>query len=614
MIKPSKKVLIIAGAVFALLLIVALGVGLGLGLKKDKKHGPYPVMVVSKLEMVQTHVVPENGLRWELSSKNVTLHLIGNRQTMFLVDLANITEMELPVLEVWNAGEKLGEVALNPPSMLPPTESNGTAYSTTAWSAVSPREWIKPGLSVLVSADNYEPSLFRPLHVGCDAHMDLFTLPIYLFGCTPDNCPPLNQTAVPYQKYIDELYQKWPMATLNPVNHPGKLIQWPYLILAPNGTNTAIKIVNKNQERDGFGTMGVLLSIIGSIRSANGESPTNNQYYSPLIMANSDGKYASPGGGLGTVGGSTGVGDHSYAGIFIHEQGHAFGLPHAGENYPARYPYVKGTVNGSTWGFDFNHNQFLATFVPTSAEYYKNCQKSTVIDPEGRCTKQNVMQGGSGYQAAGYRYTMFADYDMGVMQQYIEGKTVYDPKFPSGYKKWDKTLGAYTEVKIGTSNKGMDGFDYGLPSVRGVDISTIILTVSTAGTADANQVYPLLSFKGNLRRQIDPTDPDQLKTIVPDTSEYPWYCRGSGCDFTLRVTYADNSKRHILLQSGYRPLNRVRDPPVTGWNVTTSGSSFRTIVMNVPATIPVKKVELLDTPMGFNGLPPNAAVLVSRTF
>eukprot|EP01133_Synstelium_polycarpum_P010244 gene10244-11943_t len=566
-------------------------------------------MVISKLEMVQTHVLAEQGRRWELSDKNVSLHLTANRQTMFLVDLLNTTEIDSPVLEAYVNGQKVGEVDLNAPNMLPPTESNGTSYSSTTWSAIVPREWMKPGLSVLVNADNYEPSLFRPLKVGMDTHMDLRTLPMYLFGCTPgEKCGFLNETGAPLQKYVDELYQKWPMSTLSPVNHPAQYIQFPYLIFGPAGKDQpAFKGLNTDMERKGFEIMGITLGLLGAIRSANGESSTNNQYYAPLQMLNAAGNPSGPGGGLGTVGGSTGVGDDSYAGIFIHEQGHAFGLPHAGDNYPARYPYLQGSLNGSTWGFDFNHNQFLATFVPTSAEYYEGCKDHTVIDPQGRCTKQNVMQGGSGYQAKGYRYTMFADYDM-------EGKVIYDKSYPGLYKIWNETISDFEKYILGNDSNGLYGMDSGLPMTRDVPVATIIITLSTAGTADVSQVYPLITYTGNVRRWIDPTDKNQLAIIVPDSGDLAWFCHASGCDFTLRVTYKDNSKIHVLLQSGYRPWFGPEEPAVAGITDPFSGNSFRTITFNAPASVSIKLVELLDTPFGYEGLPANPKVLVSRSF
>eukprot|EP01133_Synstelium_polycarpum_P016901 gene16901-20097_t len=519
----------------------------------------------NKLETAQSHVLPVKELSWNVKNQNATLHLVGNRQSLFLVTLSNTSALVLPVLECWKGTVKLGKVILNPPSMLPPTEANGSKYSTNTWSGIVPAAWIQVGLFVKASADNYLPSVSIDIKVGLDSHLDLWTLPFYLFGCTPSNCGPLSETGAPLQTYANEMIQKWPVSTLSTVNHPAQYVQWPNLILRPGANLPAIKITNRDQERDPFDTMSVLLDILGRIRSANGESETNNQYYAPLQMANAAGVLQDVGGGLGTVGQSTGVGDDTYSGIFIHEQGHAFGLGHSGEDYPDGYPYIAGSLKGSVWGFDFNHNEFLAPFVPTTAEYYPNCKQETVQDSQGRCVKQDVMQGGSGYQAATYRYTMFADYDVGVMQGYFEGLTTldkqgkhvynggkifYDPLYSTSYKRWDTIDSNWKMFTPVNDSGGLYGMDSGLPFIRNVNVATIIITYSSAGSTSVNQVYPLIQYKGNLMRSIDPTDPSQLALVHLDNGALSEFCCAEGCDYTLRVTYADSSKKHILIQQG----------------------------------------------------------------
>eukprot|EP01133_Synstelium_polycarpum_P012808 gene12808-15030_t len=600
-------------------------VGLTVGKKNDR--GPYPVMLINKLETVQTHVIPEDGLRWSLPKRNVSYHLVGGRQTMFLVDLAIVTEMESPVLEAWNGGVKLGEAPLNPPSTLR-TEDNGTMYTTTAWNALFKPEWMAPGLSVMVNADNYEPSAFRSIKVGMASHMDLRTLPFYLFGCNDTTCGALNVTGQPNSYDVSELLQRWPVATLDPSNHPGKRIDWPYLILHPNGTLPAVKIINKNQERDGFGTMGVVLGIIGAMRGANGEGSTNNQYYTPLLMLNSVGKLGFLGGGLGTVGGSTGVGDSSYSGVFIHEQGHAFGLPHSGDAYlDGNFPYVQGSCNGSTWGYDFDHAEFLSIYIPVTSSNFKNCNLTRIVDADKRCIKQDPMQSGGGDKAKGYKYSMFPDFDMGVMQMYFEGTTTldskgnhtykggkifYDATFPTGYKRWDTLDSKWVMF---TPTNSSNTFDSGLPYLRDVPVYNVIYTHSSAGTPDVSQIYPPLKFIGNLRRQIDPTNLEQLKLMNKTLGgPVPSYCNSDGCDYTLRVTYKDNSKVHILLQDGIRFGNNATSLPNPDSSNPLHSESFHRVSINVPGSKALKTIDLLDTPMGFKGIAASPKVLATRSF
>eukprot|EP01133_Synstelium_polycarpum_P011570 gene11570-13503_t len=576
------------------------------------------------LEAAQTHVIPKEGLSWSTPIRNTTLHLVGNRQTMLLVDFAPGTLPIVPYLTFYINGidyvQTLGTIILTAPLLTPLTESLGAKYSTTAWSCNVPAAWVLPGLVIKATSTLYSPSSLHHINVGMSPHLDIKTLPFYVFGCTPSNCGiGLAVTTVPWLSVQQELYQKWPVSTLNFVNHPAGYVQLPYLILNPEGPNKpAIRITNKGQSRDTYATLGVFLTLLAGIRSANGEAPLNSQHYGPVLMANALGNYEPPAAGLGTIGGSTSVGDDEWASLFLHEKGHSFGLLHSGEVYPNYYPYPSGSLKGSAWGFDFNHNEFLSPFMPTTAYRYPNCQLYFLKDAQGRCIKKSIMAdaGADGFQSTGYRYTMFADYEAGVMQQYFEGSTtlsptdehvynggrlVADTSFPSGYKRWDTIDKVYVGATVTNDTNGLWGMDNGLPYIRNVPVATIMLTYSSAGTPNVNQIYPLLKYTGNLRRWIDPTDAAQRAIIVPNTGALPWYCHNTGCDYTLRVTYADNSKIHILIQQGIRawfdPSGIVPDYMSDPYH----GASLKTIIQNVPATKTITLVELLFTSFGYNG-------------
>ena len=238
------------------------------------------------------------------------------------------------------------------------------------------------------------------------------------------------------------------------------------------------------------------------------------------------------------------------------------------------------------------------------------------------------MQSGSGDQAAGYRYATFSDYSTAVMQRYFEGRTTVDGKgahvpggrlvpvaaCASGYKQWDTLDKRWVEASTATTSNGLYGLDHGLPQQRGVPVHAIVLTLDNANSGGSTtQIYPPLSFTGNLLRGIDPTSADDRASIVPDTSVNAWYCRNGGCDFTLRLTYADGKVRHRLLQGGFRPFNQARGTPPASALDPLNGNSFRQFAVQVPGDQPLKKIELLDTPMAWEGLPANPRVIASRT-
>jgi hypothetical protein len=138
-----------------------------------------------------------------------------------------------------------------------------------------------------------------------------------------------------------------------------------------------------------------------------------------------------------------------------------------------------------------------------------------------------------------------------------------------------------------------------------------VFSVSGAGEPGITQIYPPLSFVGNLRRQVDPTSPEQLAAIVPDVSENPWYCHASGCDYTLRVTYDSGEMLHVLVRGGFRPWFGPEEAPEPSSMDPNDGNSYRVYGINVPGDEPLTRVELLATPMGWNGLPPDPAVLAA---
>lgn len=590
--------------------------------------GELPAIAVGSLEVAQTHVLAGGEKTWRLADGGHSLHVVGGRELLALVSFEGTTPGS-PVVEAWVDGAMLGSAPLEPPEALPPTEAGGPSYGAGLYGATVAAEWVRPGLSLRVTADGFAASAATELPVGVDSDFDMWTLPFYLFGANDDNSVPIAEAAKPDDASRAELVAKWPIARVNFAQHPAMRVAWPYLVVGPRDSGPAMRVNNKDEQKDGFAVMSGVLGVLGALRDANGEGDTNNHYYAPLMMLNAQGVYEEPGGGLG--GGSRGTGDVSYGGIFIHEQGHAFGMPHAADAFAdGLYPYAGGSLLGSAWGWDAGRRELLAPFMPPGAEHFADCLTDGAhqIDREGRCVKQDPMQSGSGDQAPGYKYTMFSDFNAGKIQRYFEGVTTVgdggvheyeggvifvDASSSTGYARWDGLERRRVEVTVETVDNGLYGFDRGLPMLRDVPVHAIVFTLANAGDPAASQIYPPLSFTGNLRRQVDPTVAAEREVIVPDTGEVPWYCHASGCDTTLRVTYADQSVLHVLVRGGFRPWFDPEGAPEPTTEDPADGDSFRVFGVNVPGEKALAKIELLDTPMGWNGVPDGATVLLSRS-
>ncbi|MFZ6876505.1 M66 family metalloprotease [Undibacterium sp. Di27W] len=597
--------------------------------------GPPPgaTLNLGPMQFAQTHVLPEAGLQWKTANGEEmgSLHLTGQRDTLVMVDLKSSAPQN-PVLEAWLNNQKLGQISLATPDKLPPTEDGGSAYASNLYSAVLPARMVLPGVALRVVADNFAPSDFKKPEVGSDTDLDMWIVPMYLFGANDANTFPYAVTGNPDQPTYQEMYAKWPVSRLNAKNHPVTRLDWPYIIIAPNGTDTAYRVDNKDQQKEGYAIMNSALLVLEALQVANGETSTANQMYAPLLMLGADGQFAETGGGLG--GATHATADHLFRDAYIHEVGHGFGMAHAGEAYAeGTYPYVAGSLLGSAWGYDSVRKKFLSTLVPRSAENYADAclnDPERIKDSLGRCVRQDPMQGGDGDQARGDHFALFSDFHAGLIQNFFEGKTTLDSegkhqyqggkiyvdsKFPSGYSRWDsidKKRVGYTPLT--DIDADINGFDNGFPTVRNVPVRTIIWTYSLANTAKVAQIYPVPpAYSGNLRRYVDPTNASQLAEIHPETGKYFSYCNQTGCDFTLRVSFHDGSVQHFLLQQGKRPAGDPSGPTPASYLNPRENDSFRMSGLNVSAAKTISKIELLDTPKGWNGISKNPKVLISKT-
>ncbi|WP_380780366.1 M66 family metalloprotease [Sphingomonas sp. R86520] len=552
--------------------------------------------------------------------------MIGGRTALAIVRFGTGT-VTSPTIEAIRGGAPIGTVALAAPASLPTSEGGGATYASDAWTADLPSGWITPGTSFRITAANYSPSQPVVPVIGANSSMALRVLPFYLFGANETNTQPLSVTQRPSDAVKRELLAKWPLASLNVATHGVGYVSWDRLIVAPNGSRPAYLMTNADQEKAGFEELGAVLGIIGKLRAANGEDNTDNQYYAALLPLDAAGKYKSPGGGLGTIGGGTGTGTYTYTGIFFHEQGHAFGLPHAADGYAdGAYPYVAGSLKGSAWGYDFGTRQFLSPLIPTTASSYKNCATNHQLDGSGRCYKQDPMQSGSGDQDPSYLFADLSDYNAARIQLWLEGVTATDANGaftysggrifvePNGYSRWNSITQTRVPLPDGdnTVSSGLYGINYNLPTQRDVPVYAIIVGFSRAGTVGASYIYAPLRFTGNLIRTFDPTNSQDLADINIGSGKYKWYCQSNGCDYTVRVTYADGSVAHQVLKSAFRTWFKSDQAEPGTATDPNLGDSFRNWAINVPAGQAIRKIELLDTPMVWKGMPADPKVLLTR--
>ncbi len=589
-----------------------------------------PAPEVVDLEVAQSHVIPAEGLEWTTAEGSERLVLASRRDAMVLLRFAEAIPGDAS-LEVSVHGTLVGTASLSAQGAIPATEANGPSYATDMYVAQLEAAWVMPGLSLRVVSSTHEDSEALPIEVGADSELLLWTLPFYLYGADDTSLALDTILDVPAE-VRDEFEAKLPYASSEIVPHPAQRVQWDYLVAKPaDGApamiwQSADDVASDDPCREQSPVLGILVEML----RANGDAPTNRAIYAPMIQVDGNGDYVSPKGGCGGGNGTVAAGDEVYAGIFIHEMGHALRLPHAAGSYDAgNFPYPNGSLDGSTWGYDMYRDEFLATFVPENA-VSDGCENDDGrrFDARNRCIKQDPMQSGSGDQAEGYRFTMFADFSAGRMQRYYagvasinedseleysEGRVFVDEASSTGYSRWNSMEERRVEVEPLTTSSGLWGLDGQLPAQRDVPVHTIVFTVSAAQTQGATQIYPPVSYIGNLPRLIDPTDMVALEEIALDTGELGWFCHNNGCDYTLRVTFENGDIQHVLIQRAFRSWFGADEPLPPESLDPLDDASFRVWAINVSGEHAITTIELLDTPMAWQGIAADPPVIASRT-
>jgi hypothetical protein len=592
---------------------------------------PTTALKVTSFEFAQTHVLPEAGLSWTLPNATGSLKLVGKREALALITLG-VSDAVNPVVTATANGSALGKVALSAPSALPPTEASGAPYKPNLYSATLPSSWLVKGLTLTVSADNYLASTASTPTIGAPSTLDLNIVPFYLFGANDTNSQPLASVQTPSTAMTNDIYDKWPVSELRIKPFAGGRIDMSELVIAPRGDSKGVRqpaylVANMDQQRDGYAAMSATLNLMKKMREANGEAATNNLYYGPLVVLNAAGKQAALGGGLG--GGGGGVGDFSSPGIFIHEMGHAFGLPHAKDGFIAgKYPYTDGSTKGSAWGYNQLAKVFLNLIVDKSASNFAQCATNHQTTATGQCYKQDPMQGGAEDRTGGFTFGTFSDFNIGKIQEWFEGVTTVnaagvrsltggvvfpDSQFASGYARWDSLERAFFEYKPSLSGGGVYGINDDLPIARGVPVYTIMVAYSQAKSPGASMIYKPVRYTGNLIKTFDPTNVQDITDFTIDTGKYYNYCKSEGCDYSLRVTYTDGSIVTRVLKGGFRSWFTPTAPVPASASDPLDNDSFRTWAINVPGDKVISKVEMLDTPTVWRGLPASPAVLLTRS-
>ncbi len=599
--------------------------------------GSPPVVVktaltISKAEVAQTHLMPPEGLNWSIKD-SAALTLAAQRDALILLRLGS-ADAQNPMLEVLKDGAVLARLALTPPAQLPPSEGLDTPYGNDFWSLTLPANLVQPGISLRVSASNYDYSKPVAVTVGANTELQMQILPFVLFGATNantglnlDNERVMHMDAAAQQQAA----ATWPASQVRISNHPlGQFVA--DAIVIPPKAGAAAYVVSSHHEVKGGHLIETSNDMALLMHRANGDGVMNRVTYASIIAIDktikSSKQLAWVGGGVSWIGSGVGAGANTY-GLLLHETGHAMGLGHSAGEYNdasgSKFPYIAGSIKGSVWGFNLVTREFRNPLMPPTAPRFTWCRTNSAyqLDEKGRCYRKDPMDDADNGSDPKYTLSMFSDFNTARIQRWIQGRVKANTASASGLSSWDSSRAAWVDYTPKTNSYGVDGIKQNLPLSQNVPVHTIVATYSNTATAGASRFYDPVTYQGNLIETIDPMDSTQLSKIFPysqngSSPEYMWYCHSSGCDYTLRVTFSDGGQIYRVLKEGFRKYS-YPETFDTGVNDPLNGRSQQSWAINIPAknAAQIRKLELLDTPLVWRLTPAqisSARVVMSSSY
>jgi len=319
-----------------------------------------------------------------------------------------------------------------------------------------------------------------------------------------------------------------------------------------------------------------------ALKDANGIRGRYSLYYLNIYGAHAGGQAWDFGG----------VGSGTAPGVFMHECGHTFNLPHWDKkNYPYRgdmYGIKSSKENaihaGPTWAYDLPNKYFIPCTIQENCVESRNKRKKI----PGTFKQDPMAGGGTGDQEEGYIYRHFSDFSMTKIQQYYEDKMVVWNEELKSYATWNDQEGAYTNL---LSNNGVE-----YPVEREVEVISVMASTCEK-YPQATLVYPPIgTYSSGIIKTFDPTVEEDRK----EAKEI--FCPDGGCDLSLRVTQGGKTSTYMLRAS------------IDDGNSSNKPKKLhlqKTRAVNLRASDgEVTKIELLNTPDAeVNGLPDNPTVL-----
>lgn len=472
-----RAIALIGGTALTLAAVASDGISIGfIDAQKLPVYGSGSLK--GAVQFIQSHAIYPRG------NESRSLPKLVQDRTALLVYIPDAADGDIKSLRIKAVlgGKDLGEMDAEPPSQFPKSdqqELNGKRieYSTKAWSATLPWQWLKPGVQLRLRTGSGREQTLSSLEFSGPTELVMQHVRIGMLSPAPKATFLETNTA---EAAID-YFQKIPVSRLVVSQYDPVIFD---RIVLPNGTTYTSASADtggvfRGDLREDIGkslvSVGINLANYG-IASSAGSSQDQPGYFAQVVIHHSQGRYKnglvahglSGGNGMATLEETTGN-------EFSHELGHVFGLDHFHGGY-------EGSVHGpgSGWGYDAHKHRTISNVArDTSSPKFND--GTSIRKFMSRPYGLDAMSGGEPMGDIS-RYTHHTGYAANLIQKSLASFAVPNLTSSSGYRKWNESELSMTVFQDANRKR---------PSAVGVPVVTLVGYYDPQGRLPST-IYPAM--------------------------------------------------------------------------------------------------------------------------
>ncbi|MFT7622964.1 MAG: hypothetical protein ACI9WU_002139, partial [Myxococcota bacterium] len=468
--------------------------------------------------------------------------------------------------------------AAAPAALVPPLERQITTepldpYSTAAWSAFLPWEWVQPGFTVRIGWSD-EVTLQASAHtlddLGAPHRFTLSRAKIVMFGDAEH-----DTATTPATKLARDMYGSAPYAELRLVDGTDWIVDYvvvgspPQRVTDVAGYDIATSGADRWQILKNHFTLRMNTANTGRglWRTSGGADGSPYGLGTSIGLGwvkNDDGNYSDVNNAPWAAGwtGWTSLWLGECGNAFVHELGHSFTMSHftggTATNWGIADEYPKDGTNLAShpWGFDTTRRRFRT--------WYRVNSGGIALDDQGQPVgKRDPMNGGESSNAATC-FPQYTGYHAWKAQAWAQGApTVLELDGVPGVYQWQGDTHQYEATAPGDNGQ----------APIGVDVPTVTLIGTLGKDVDACQTYPPIYWaQANVFELPDPAA-DDLPAVY------------NGGQYFLELHYDELEPRRALIA-----------------NAWITGDELRHYSFNAPLSDAPNRVDLYRSPSAYPDL------------